>query len=222
MLRIPHNGLVASVPMTVTLYDAAGAPWTGQAANLTLSIREINSNYRWDFSVPGFVNTAPVTEWSPAFAPQNGRTHGYAASIPVGSFPRGLFRAIAKHTNGEEWQIDIDHGLTTNFRLGHSATYNLGSPDQLKLTAWVEDEGGRIVDVPANCQLLNTRILVAATGAQHASLGNVSGQTGGLFQYDATVTLAQNTAYILETTARLPGVGAVTYDVKLSAGLIRS
>jgi hypothetical protein len=201
------------VPLDVILFNGI-TPMTGETGNLTANVVCLDTGKVFDLSD----NTFKTSPSSPNFTIVAGgvRTHWYSFLLDTtaAAWKRGHYRARWVHSGGREFAYDFTLGLVTNRGLGVGAAYD-GST--LKCSVWVEEFGEAQTDYAS---LDNVKIL-GPTGALLTTVGNLTVQTNGVFNFNQVVDLSSVTQYILTADATVAGYQATSYVFKLRQSLVR-
>jgi hypothetical protein len=215
--------------VSVALFDALGAPRTGEAETTTLKILCEDNGYLLD-PADGEFKSSVASPYFPLEAMLN-RDCEYFAWIDASTWRRGTYKAIFTAAETESTIPTTPPQTVTmpaaiyesSFSVGmrpYRALETAGNYDgtTLRISAWVTEDGVTQTDYTA---LRNVKLL-GTSGAVVLNLADATTQTDGIFSLSIAVSLHKGTNYILSADVEAPApAGRDPYQWNLRVGMAR-
>lgn len=207
------KGATAPTSFQVAAYQN-NAPSIGIANLLRLKFISIDNGNVFDWSTQTFRANPSVNSAGMSALPN--APYIYQLIHNCGDFPRGNFTAEVTNTsNSDRWLIPFSVGLSDSSGIGYAATYEA---NLLKMAVWLEEAGLCVEDTS---RISDVKILSRnGTVVWESSVGYTG--TNGLFELNIPASLSNNTAYVFQCTAHLPGIRTVEdYNYTFKIGMYR-
>jgi len=228
MIHFPRNASV-TIPFPVLAFNPASpsSPWSGESAHMTTRVMCLDNSYEFDFTnsvfaaTPSGASTGSVTCPTKTGGSGNAWNNAYVESLNVGVWPRGHYvvQIIDDGTdssgNQQVWSQDFSVGMYLQRSLGYSAVYDGAT---LTVAAWVEENG----EVQTDYLSMTAATIYNSDGSILTTLTNNTTPVNGIFNFEATVGLTAQTAYVLEALAAVAGPATGSnWQFKLRTGMAR-